>query len=208
MNYFEEWLEDIGIDAEVQSMESNKLTNVILDGNYDAFEWGWYVDPDPTSMLSYLTTDQFNSWSDTWYSNPEYDALFEKQQVEMDQDARVEMVHQMQEMVYEDAPYLVTAYDTIGEAYRSDRFACLVPQPNPGGVWLFHSGVYNYLNMRTAADAGDCGGASGATQATDAAEDEGMSTAMLIGIGVVVVLAVVGGVVLMTRRRATEADRE
>ena len=29
-------------------MESNKLTNVILDGEYDAFEWGWYVEPDPT----------------------------------------------------------------------------------------------------------------------------------------------------------------
>ena len=32
-------------------MESNQLTNVILDGEYDVFHWGWYVEPDPDSML-------------------------------------------------------------------------------------------------------------------------------------------------------------
>ena len=31
---------------------------IILDGEFDAFEWGWYVEPDPTSMLSYMTCDQ------------------------------------------------------------------------------------------------------------------------------------------------------
>ena len=39
-------------------MESSKLTNVILEGDFDAFEWGWYVEPDPDSMLSYMTCDQ------------------------------------------------------------------------------------------------------------------------------------------------------
>ena len=51
------------------------------------------------------------------------------------------MVKQMQQMLYEDAPYLVTAYDAIGEAFRSDRFACLRPQPDPGGICLIQYGV-------------------------------------------------------------------
>lgn len=209
MNFFQEWLADIGIDSEVTSMESNKLTNVILDGDFDAFEWGWYVDPDPTSMLSYLTTDQLGSWSDTWYSNPEYDALFEAQQAEMDQDARVEMVHEMQQMIYEDAPYLVTAYDTIGEAFRSDRFACLVPQPDPGGVWLFQSGTYNYLNMQTADNGDECSGEANATQASSPSEsDDSMSTWVLVALGVVVLVVLVGGGAMLVRRRATQADRE
>lgn len=209
MNFFQEWLADIGIDSEVISMESNKLTNVILDGNFDAFEWGWYVDPDPTSMLSYLTTDQHGSWSDTWYSNPEYDRLFEAQQVEMDQDERVEMVHEMQRMIYEDAPYLVTAYDTIGEAFRSDRFACLVPQPDPGGVWLFQSGIYNYMHMQTAENADECAGEANATQASSPSEsDDGVSTWVLVAIGVVFLAMLAGGGMMLVRRRATEADRE
>ena len=58
MDYFKEWLGELGIDAEVQAYESSKLTDVILEGEFDAFEWGWYVEPDPDSMLSYMTCGQ------------------------------------------------------------------------------------------------------------------------------------------------------
>ena len=51
MEFFKEWLGELGIDAEVETYESSKLTDVILEGNFDAFEWGWYVEPDPDSML-------------------------------------------------------------------------------------------------------------------------------------------------------------
>ena len=136
MEFFQEWLADLDIDSEVETYESSKLTDVILDGNFDTFEWGWYVEPDPDSMLSYLTCGQLGNWSDSWYCNDEYDALYEQQHVEMDDAARQEMVKQMQEILYRDAPYLVTAYSSIGEAFRSDRFACFQPQPDPGGIWL------------------------------------------------------------------------
>ena len=67
----------------------------------------------------------------------------------------------MQEILYRDSPYLVTAYSSISEAVRSDRFACLVPQPNPGGVWLEQYGVYNYVHMKPAAEASTCDAAAG-----------------------------------------------
>ncbi|MEQ6900804.1 ABC transporter substrate-binding protein [Nocardioides sp. YIM 152588] len=208
MNFFKEWLGDIGIDSEVVSMESSKLTNVILDGDFDAFQWGWYVEPDPTSMLSYMTCDQRGNWSDSWYCSEEYDALYEEQLTETDPDARVEIVKEMQQLVFEDSPYLVTAYNTVGEAFRTDRFACLVQQPNPGGVWLFQYGVYNYLNMQPAADAGDCGGVADATEATSASEESGISTGAVVGIGLGVVVVAALGVVVALRRRGTAGDRE
>ena len=141
MQFFQEWLADVDIDSEVETYESSKLTDVILEGNFDTFEWGWYVEPDPDSMLSYLTCDQLGNWSDSWYCNEEYDDLYQQQHVEMDDAARAEIVKQMQELLYRDAPYLVTAYSSIGEAFRSDRFACFQPQPDPGGIWLFQYGV-------------------------------------------------------------------
>ena len=167
----------LGIDAEVQAYESSKLTDVILEGEFDAFEWGWYVEPDPDSMLSYMTCGQRGNWSDSWYCNEEYDALYEQQHVEMDDAARAEQVKQMQEILYTDAPYLVTAYSSIGEAFRSDRFACFQPQPDPGGIWLVQYGAQNYLNMRPAAEAGDCDGIANAVGAggTEAAADGGSS---------------------------------
>ena len=64
----------------------------------------------------------------------------------------------MQEQLYEDAPYIVTAYTTIGEAFRNDQFACFQPQPDPGGVWLVQYGGHNYPQLRPAAEAGDCDG--------------------------------------------------
>jgi peptide/nickel transport system substrate-binding protein len=55
MEFFQEWLAQIDIDSEVRTFESSNLTNIILEGNFDTFEWGWYVEPDPSSMLSYMT---------------------------------------------------------------------------------------------------------------------------------------------------------
>ena len=54
MDFFKEWLGELGIESEVTVMESNKLTDMILDGEYDVFQWGWYVEPDPDSILDVL----------------------------------------------------------------------------------------------------------------------------------------------------------
>ena len=80
--FLQEWLKDVDIDSKVTSYESSKLTNIILDGEFDIFEWGWYVEPDPDSMLSYFTCDQRGNWSDSWYCNPEYDKLYLAQNAE------------------------------------------------------------------------------------------------------------------------------
>lgn len=208
MTFFQEWLADLGIESEVTTVESTKLTDIILAGEFDAFEWGWFVDADPTSMLSYMTCDQRGGWSDSWYCNEEYDALFEQQGTELDEQARVEQVKEMQEILFRDAPYLLTAYNTTGQAVRSDRFACLQAQPDPDGVWLFQLGTHNYRSMRPASEAGDCGGAANATQAADAEDSEGVSTGFLVGAGALAVLVVAGGAVLLVRRRVTAGDRE
>jgi peptide/nickel transport system substrate-binding protein len=160
-------------------------------------------------MLSYMTCDERGNWSDSWYCNEEYDRLFERQLVEQDDAARQEQVKQMQEILYYDAPYLVTAYSTVGEAWRSDRFACMRPQPDPGGVYLIQYGVYNYIHMRPASEADECASEQGATQLSEeAGSDGGVSTTFLVvGGAVLVALLAVGGVVA-ARRRGTVGDRE
>jgi peptide/nickel transport system substrate-binding protein len=169
MEFFKEWLGDLGIDASLTNMESGKLTNVILDGNYDMFQWGWYVEPDPDSILSYFTCGQRGGWSDSWYCEKDYDQLYEQQHAEMDQAKRVAEVKQMESQIYYDAPYLVTVYSKIGEAYRSDRWTGFVPQPDPGGVLLIQYGVYNYIHIKpvtSSTAAGGSGSASGSSNTT------------------------------------------
>ena len=208
MEFFAEWLDQLSIPHELRAVESNNLTKIILDGEFDAFEWGWYVEPDPTSMLSYMTCDQLGGWSDSWYCNEDYDALFEQQQTELDKAAREEQVKQMQEMLYYDAPYLVTAYSSVGEAWRTDRFACMRPQPDPGGVYLIQYGVYNYKNMRPASEADACAGEEGVTQASSPTADDGLGTGVIVGGGLVLLLLLGAGGVVAMRRRGTVGDRE
>ena len=201
MAFLQEWLKDVDIDSKVTSFESSKLTNIILDGEYDIFEWGWYVEPDPDSILSYFTCDQRGNWSDSWYCNPEYDKLYLQQNAELDDAKRQEIVQQMLTILYEDAPYLNTTYDTIGEAYRSDRWEGFVPQPNPGGILLFQYGHANYLNM---APAGTAAGTPGQPSESD---DAGSGQVMVI-ILVIALLGAAGvGVWFMMRRRSAD-DRE
>jgi len=204
MDYFQEWLSDLGIDSEVTAMESGKLTNVILDGDFDAFQWGWYVEPDPDSMLSYMTCGQRGNWSDSWYCNAAYDKLYEQQHAQLDDAAREAEVKQMQAILYQDAPYLVTAYDTIGEAYRCDRFEGFVPQPNPGGVLLFQYGVRSYEEMYPVTHCGE----GKADESASSSDGGGLGTGAMVGVGVAALAAVgaVGGILL--HRRSTADERE
>jgi peptide/nickel transport system substrate-binding protein len=215
IDLFKEWLADVGIKSEVTAMESNRLTNVILEGEFDVFEWGWYVEPDLDSMLSYLTCNQLASWNDAWYCDEEYDRLYKEQNQAVDEEERIEAIKQMQEILYYDAPYLVTAYGATGEALRSDRWACLQAQPYPDGIWLFQYGNNNYMEMRPADEAGDCDGVTSALGAeggdaslTSGSDDGGTSTWVLVVGGLLVLLLLTLGAVWALRRRATAAERE
>jgi peptide/nickel transport system substrate-binding protein len=210
MDLFQGWLAELGIDSEVTAMSGNALYDRILEGTYDAFEWNWYVEPDPDGILADFTCEQRGGLSDSWYCDEEYDAMYKAQNSETDPDARAEIVHQMQQQLYEDAPYLVTAEASIGEAVRNDRFACFQPQPDPGGVWLVQYGARNYTLLRPADEAGDCDGvttALGASETKGEDSSSGFSTALIVGGVIVAVVVIVGGVVLL-RRRSTAAERE
>ena len=53
--YVSGWMEQIGIKLEPQSLNTTKLGNVILAGEYDFFVWGWYPNPDPNYILDIFT---------------------------------------------------------------------------------------------------------------------------------------------------------
>jgi peptide/nickel transport system substrate-binding protein len=186
MEFFHEWLAAVQIDSTIIDQESSKLTNTILAGEYDVFQWGWYVEPDPDSMLSYFTCAQRGDWSDSWYCNSTYDKLYKQQNEATNQAQREATVKKMQGMLYRAAPYLVTVYNKIGEAYRSDRWTGFVPQPDPGGVLLFQYGHANYLNLTPVVTAG--GTLSGSSAG------DGINSTAVIAIGLSgVVLFVFGG---------------
>jgi len=123
------WYQQIGVKANVEAISSDSLTAAMTPtGDYDLVIWGWGPDPDPDFILSVLTTDQFVSggWSDSGYHNPEYDSLYLQQQQAIDKTQRQQIVWKMQEMVYNDRPYIVLYYEKLLQAYRSDKFTGFV----------------------------------------------------------------------------------
>ena len=133
--------------------------------------------------------------SDSFYCNPAYDALYAKQATQTDPAERAETVKQMQQMLYDDAPYAVTFYYDDLQAY-SGRFSGFVAQPPPKGALLFQYGTYSYRNIALAA------------AATDDEGGDGIPIALIGGITAIVGAAGVLGAVFLWRRRGDAMDTE
>ncbi len=114
----------IGIALEPSAVDPDALTAQCCPAfDFDIMLWGWVSDPDPSSLLYVYTTDAIPyGSSETGYSNPKYDELYAKQQVELNLDARRDIVWQMQQMVFDDVVYIIPYYSVAVQAYRTDRF--------------------------------------------------------------------------------------
>lgn len=114
----------IGVRTEQQSLDPDALTAICCPAfDFDIMLWGWGSDPDPSFLLSVMTTDEITTGTnETGYSNLEYDALFAEQAVELDKDRRIELVHQMQAIAHHDLPYIIPYYEQTVQAFRSDAF--------------------------------------------------------------------------------------
>ncbi len=183
------YLRDIGIEASVRSMTDSKLYDQWYGFDWDLIIYSWGVGPDPDFILSSFTSGQCGYWSDTCYANPEYDDLYKEQQVTLDVDERQAIVHEMQQILYRDTPEIVLWYPNGFEAWRADRWEGFLPWPEPDGV-VFWGNPYSALNVRRVANA----------TSSSASSDSGLPAAVWIG-GAVLVVAVIGGVVAVRRRR-------
>ena len=144
-------------------MNSAKLTDLINAGEYELSSWGWYPDPDPSSILADFTCDQRPPDGSTYGNNdvllrPEYDRLFQEQQQQTDTNARWDIVHQMQKMFYEDGAYATMWYDRssrpggpIGSRVTSRSRSPMAIRSRAGGI----SEVY--LSLKPVAGGGQFG---------------------------------------------------
>jgi peptide/nickel transport system substrate-binding protein len=196
------WLDAIGLTVKLQVVDEDVLSSKVYATNsagdyapdYDMFIWYWSPDPDPNFMLSVLTTSQVGGWSDTFYSNPEYDRLFAQQTTTVDPQARQQIIWQMQQMLYRESPYIILCYPQQLEAYDVKKWAGWVQAPaNGGGVVLnqFNIDSYIFVHPVTATSTTSGGGSSSATW-------------VVVSVVAVVVAAVIAFFVL--RRRRVKAE--
>jgi len=195
------WFGDVGIKVAVDVMDEatltdNRLLNYegdVFTPDYDMFLWGWYLDFDPGSMLSYFTKDQIENWSDCAWWDPEYEQLYKQQGEELDPAKRKELIDRMQQILYEQSPYIVTDYGPDFEAYNTDKWEGYIAIPDPNGNSLMppfgNCGNANFLSI-------------GPKTAETATTESGGNTGLYIGIGIAVVVVILIVVWLVMRRRS------
>ncbi|HEX5828227.1 MAG TPA: ABC transporter substrate-binding protein [Candidatus Limnocylindrales bacterium] len=219
--FIQEWFSELGIGVDAFVTEEGKLLDDLLgppDGkaDWDFYMWGWVGDPDPMSLLSFFTSGQLGGLNDSFFTNERYDELFELQQRATDPAQRKTYIEEMQQIVYDQAPYHILYYDSELHAYRTDRFGGWTNQPPDTGTPLFGFGPIGYTVLTAASEASPepSAGASavpsdGASAAPSPSGDgtpasSGGDNTLLI-VGVVAVIAVVVGGLLFARRRPASA---
>jgi peptide/nickel transport system substrate-binding protein len=199
------WFGSIGLKIELT------VTNdgVILDGLYnftdngktyapdfDMYIWGWGGAVDPDFMVQDFLTSEIGNFNDCSWSNAEYDALYGEQVSEMDWPKREEMVTRMQQIFYQEAPYVVLYYPRMLMAYNTDKWEGWVPYPGDNGMVVnTNMNMDTYIELRPKV-------------ATITSTSPGSSNTTLIVGAVIAALAVIAIIVLLVRRSRGRAVEE
>jgi peptide/nickel transport system substrate-binding protein len=146
---FRDAAEKVGIKLQLNTMDENTLGSIVYNGtDWDIFVWGWDSGVnDPDYLLGIVLGSQIGGNNDIYYANPDYDALYEQQATELDHATRVDLVHQAQQLFYEDCAYIVMWYQDKLQAYRSDLWGGFAE--TPGGV-VYNFTRANYTNATPA----------------------------------------------------------
>jgi peptide/nickel transport system substrate-binding protein len=141
----------VGIKLNLSTLDENTLGSTVYNADapdWDIFVWGWDSGVnDPDYLLGVPLTSQIGGNNDVYYANKTYDHLYDEQASELDTGKRTAIVHQMQQMFYEDCAYIIMWYQDKLQAYRSDAWTGWTE--TPGGV-IFNFTRANYLNAKPA----------------------------------------------------------
>jgi peptide/nickel transport system substrate-binding protein len=126
------------------------------------------------------------------YSNPAYDALYKEQAAAVDRTKRLQIVHQMQQILYQQDPYIILWYNVDSEAYRTNKWTGweLVPKGTGRPIMTFLRGTY--INVKPVV--------------AEAKTSGGIGSGAIAGI-VVAAVVVCGAVVfVLIRRRRPQSE--
>jgi oligopeptide transport system substrate-binding protein len=108
----QDWRENLGVEISVRQMETDKFLYNLKEERDEIFVMGWVADyPDPHNFLDILFyTDSEGNVSE--YSNPTVDTLLDQAAIEQNEDVRLSMYTQAEQIIVDDAPCLPLFHGT------------------------------------------------------------------------------------------------
>ncbi len=139
--YLEVMLEQwraLGIEIDIQQTEWATFLQDVNERKYQMFSLGWIADyPDPENFLDLLFHSESQN-NHTAYSNPEVDRLLEEARTERDSARRFEIYNQVEQMIMDDAPWVLTWF-------RGEGYALIKPEVSDYFLLQMSIPKYRYI---------------------------------------------------------------
>ncbi|MDP3768616.1 MAG: ABC transporter substrate-binding protein, partial [Dehalococcoidia bacterium] len=101
----EMWRDNLGVDVQVEQADASTFFQDVDEGRHQMFLLAWIMDyPDEENLLN-IHFDSESPNNDTFYSNPEVDALLREALTETNEQRRVELYQQAEQMILADVPW-------------------------------------------------------------------------------------------------------
>ncbi len=176
--YLKAWWEIVGVNVDIIYLDENELeTRIYWNADHEIYLWYWSGMPDPRYILEVQTSNEIWGWSDNFWTNETYDALY-MEQLNQTGATRNATIQQMLRINYLSSPFIVTAYPWFLFAYRTDKWTGWGDlSAHPGrSYWFYYQP--NAMLMEVEPIGAEEGGG-------------GVSDAVIIAVAIVVLVAIV-----------------
>lgn len=122
-------LAEVGIDVDLQVVDSQKNWDLMVSGDYDLLSQNWnvYIAGSPDTYLG--NWDKGNEVNYCGYANDAYSEAYKALQTELDVNKRLELITTMQQCLLDDAAVLVHGYYTASMISNSKTVASAPVHP-------------------------------------------------------------------------------
>lgn len=105
----ESWRTNLGVDVEIEQIDYATFLEEMKRGSFQMFSLGWVADyPDPGNFVDLKHhSERSVANNETRYANPDVDALLDEARVERDPAKRIKLYQQAEDLIVEDAPWIV-----------------------------------------------------------------------------------------------------
>lgn len=112
-------LKQIGVELEIQQLESRAVMQATGEGEFDLLLWryGWNG---PDALNIFLSSSRIGRTNRVGYSNPEVDALLQEAEHELDQEERLRMYVEAQQIILQESPWHPLYYPLSIIAIRNE----------------------------------------------------------------------------------------
>jgi peptide/nickel transport system substrate-binding protein len=131
-------LKEVGINAEIESMEWGTFLDVVKQGKYDLTFLGWANSTADGSELLYpnFHSDNVGTSNRIFYSNPAFDKLVEESRTNVDPEVRKQKLKEANEFLLKDAAVIVMNHGVVTAAVDKSVKGL---EMDPTGQWsLYH----------------------------------------------------------------------